>query len=234
MKKLKLCETKKLHYGKYLYKLVLANRLNSIFRSELQKEGNLSFARNQLDILTENYRQGIPLEEKRYRATREIPIDHYLDAKDVYTILKETDDYKVRVDPWQSLIIYSNDRNNLLKIANKVRESAREFWEPNPETIDFLKQNENIILVDSPSPYLYKVTLGRGRYSTKELGEWLLKNTDKSKVGPTAIDCFLNNTWSDGLYFYVRDKKVLMLVQLMVGNNIRRLDKLVYKGNIDK
>ena len=37
MNKLKLCETKKLHYGKYLYKVALSNPFDPWFRNEFQK-----------------------------------------------------------------------------------------------------------------------------------------------------------------------------------------------------
>jgi hypothetical protein len=235
MKSLKLCETKKLHYGKYLYKLVLANQLNTIFRSELQKDNRLSFAKSQIEKLADSHRKGEPLIEQRYRASREIPIEDYFDATDIYHCLRSIDDYKVRVDPWRSLIIYSNDRSGLMKIANKMRVSAKEFWEPDPSVLDIIKDKSNIILVDEEPDLLYKVTLGRSRSGTTlELANWLVKNSDKSRVGPIALETFKENGYCDGLYFYIRDKKVLMLIQMMVGNKIRRVDKLVYKGNIDK
>lgn len=235
MKSLRLCETKKLHYGKYLYKLVLANSLNTIFRTELQKDGHLGFARKMIDRLTESYRKGEPILEKRFRHTREVDIEEYFDAKDIYSCLKGMTDYKVRVDPWRSLIIYSNDRDSLLKIANKIRKNNIEFWEPNPESIQFLLTKNNVIVSDVPVTFPYKITLGRSRTgNTADLANWLKHNTDKSKVGDKALAEFERNGYCDGLYFYVRDKKVLMLVQVMIGSKIRRVDKLVYKGDLDK
>ena len=58
--------------------------------------------------------------------------------------------------------------------------------------------------------------------------------TDKSKIGPVALDCISKSGWYSGYYFYLRDEKLLSLIMLLVGNNIRRVDKLVYSGNIDK
>ena len=50
MKLLKLHETKKLFYKKYLYKLFISNELNTLFRADLQKSKNLSYAREKLDV----------------------------------------------------------------------------------------------------------------------------------------------------------------------------------------
>lgn len=209
--------------------------MNTIFRTELQKDGKLGYARKQLDYATELYRKNEPIIEKRFRTIIEISIEDYLDAKDIYSVLKTIEDYKVRVDPWRSLIIYSNDRSSLLKIANKMRTSAKELWEPNPDISNFLLEKDNVIVVETPPQFPYRVTLGRTKTgSTVELANWLIANPDKSKVGGKALHEFKSNGWVDGMYFYVRDEKVLMLVQMMVGNKIRRIDKLIYKGNIDK
>jgi hypothetical protein len=209
--------------------------MNTIFRTEHQKDGKLGYAQKQLEHATDLYKNKEPIVEKRYRTTIEISTEDFLDARDVYSVLKDIQEYKIRVDPWRSLIIYSNDKDSLLKIANKMRVSAREFWEPKPKMSDFLLDTDNIIIVDTPPDLPYKVTLGRTRSgTTAELGKWIIANTDKSRAGSKALNEFLNNGWVDGLYFYVRDERILMLVQMMVGNKIRRIDKLVYAGNIDK
>jgi len=231
MKSPKLRETKKLHYGKYLYKLVLSNQLNTIFRTELQKHTKLGFAREQLNNLHEKYIQGEPLEEQVYRAVRTIPTNDYLDAVDIYSILKFADDFKLRVDPWRSLTIYSNEKELLQKIIKKMRSSNREFWEPDSSTINALLNETNIILVDIPHQFPLKVTLGGNRVDGV-FAHWLRNNTDKSKIGPTALAEIEREGYLNGLYFYVRDEKILNLIYMIIGHNIRRIDKLVCKNNI--
>ena len=233
MKSPKLCETTKLHYGEYLYKLVLSNQLNTIFRTELQRHGKLGFAKEQLNNLREKYIQGEPLEEQVYRTVRIIPNDDYLDALDIYAVLKFGDDYKLRVDPWRRLSIYSNDKELLKKITRKMRVSNLEFWEPATESINALLNEKNIILVDTLPEMSIKVTLGT-RSVDPSFANWLKANTDKSRVGPIALASIEEGTYLNGLYFYIRDEKVLSLVNMMAGHNIRRIDKLVYKQNIDK
>lgn len=231
---MKLYETKKLHYGKYLYKLVLHNSLNVIFRTEFQKDGHLSYARQQLDKYTEDYRQGIPITRQIYRGIKEVTNEEYIDAKTIYTLLKKAKDYKIRVDPWGTLTIYTNNKKMCMSISNKIYNKRIEFWEPNPENVTALLNVSNIIISDVPTDFPIKVTLGRGRIPPMDFANWLKSNRDKSRVGNKALDIIERGGWCDGLYFYVRDEKVLSLVHLLVGANIRRIDKIVYKGNLDK
>jgi hypothetical protein len=233
MKSLKLFETCKLHYGKYLYKVVIHNSLNVIFRSEFQKDNMLGHAREKLDVLTEQFRKGAPLMQSVYRTYREVTIDDYLDAKDIYTCFKSIKDYKIRVAPSSSLTIYSNDRDILLTIISKIRNSNIEFWEPGNEAKTLLLNNSNIILISTPTDFPIKVTLGNQKVNS-DFANWLKANTDKSKIGSVALDCISKNGWCSGYYFYLRDEKVLSLIMLLVGSNIRRVDKLVYNTNIDK
>lgn len=233
MKSPKLLETKKLHYGEYLYKLVLSNQLNTIFRTELQKHGKLGYAKEQLNNLHEKYLHGELLEEQIYRTTRIIPNEDYLDAVDIYNILKFADDFKLRVQPWRTLNIYSNDKDFLLKISKKMRVSNLEFWEPDLQTVDLLLGEDNIILVDNIPKFPLKVTLGKKPIDSK-FADWLRNNTDKSRVGNITLSEIEANGWCNGLYFYIRDERVLSLINLIIGHNIRRVDKLVYKENIDK
>ena len=89
MKLLKQYETKKLFFKQYLFKVELKNQLNIIFRSENQKSKSLDFAREQLDSFASNYRNGQPLVQKVFRTEREVPMDDYLGAKNLYLLLKD-------------------------------------------------------------------------------------------------------------------------------------------------
>ena len=230
---LKLCETRKLHYGKYLYKLVLANELNVLFRTEFQKDGKLSHARNQIDQLSSQLRDGGPLTQAIFRTTREIHLNDFLDAKDIYSILKKSKDYKIRVDPYSSMTIYSNDRAMLIKIANRMRTSARELWEPNADTLQLLSSTRNVIVVDTLPLFPLKITFKNGKINN-DFSRWLHANRDKSRIGDKALRNLEEYGYLDGFYMYVRDEKVLSLVTLLVGAHIRCVEKLIYKEDIDK
>ena len=232
-KQLKLHDTRKLHYGEYLYKLVLHNPLCTMFRSELQKNGKLSHVREQLDILTEKYRNNIPLTRKAFRTEIQLDIDDYLDAKDVYSCLKLANNYKIRVSPYMTLILYTNDRSLLVKIINKMRVSAEEFWEPKDIDIKLLQQEENIVIVNSLPQFPLRVWFNNNKVPG-DFSNWLDSNKDKSRIGDKALMCLEECGNLNGFYMYVRDNRVLNLVYLLAGSAIRRVDKLVYNNNIDK
>lgn len=231
MKKLNLYETRKLHYGKYLYKLAVRNDLAYIFRTDLQKTVKLGYAKVVLDKLNLQYQNNEPLTRQKYNTLVELSKNEFLDAMDIYTILRKKNDYKLRCEAL-SLAIYSNDRDFLYKIVNKLRTTFIEIWEPAPETAELLLKKQNIKLVNYEPLLEYQVHLNHKKIDPS-FASWLISNQDKSRVGAIALDNIKRGRAGD-FYFYVRDEKVLSLVSIIIGHNIRSVDKLVYKGDIDK
>jgi hypothetical protein len=230
---LKLFETRKLFYTEYLFKLVLRNELNTIFRTELQKKEKLSYARSQLDQLTESYRNNLPLVKKFYRSNVIIDVQDYFDAMIIFTTLKNSEEYKLRIDPSSQLTLFSNNKQFLLDLASKVHTTTVQFWQPNPTHIELLKSETRIILVDSIPELSLKVHFNSKRVP-KEFAKWIRSNGDKCRMGEIAIDSLENYGYLNGLYMYVRDEKVLNLITLLAGRSIRSIEKLVYASNIDK
>lgn len=229
---MKLRETKKLHYNKYLYKLKLPNVCATFFRTEFQKDGHLNYARQRLDILNQHYNRTESIILVPYNGLSDnydrIPVEHYYDAIDIYRHLKNKKNYIVRCE-WHSLIIYSNDRKFLISLANKLRHRFIEFWEPAPESLKLLSAEESIIIVNSPPKYEYKVTLGLGKGSSS-LASWIDANPKLGKIGEIAkAECYRSG-WVKGYYFFVRDTKALLIAQMLVGDNIQRIDRLVYRN----
>lgn len=231
MKQLNLYETCKLHYGKFLYKLAIRNELSHIFRTDLQKDGKLGYAKVTLDKLNLQYQNNQPLTRQKYNTVVDVSKNEFLDAKDIYTVLKKNKDYKLRCESL-SLAIYSNDRDFLYKIINKLRTTHIEMWEPAPENIELLSKKQNIKIVNYKPLLQYQVHLNHKRIDPS-FANWLLNNQDKSRIGPKALD-YVERGWAGDFYFYVRDEKVLSLISILIGHNIRSVDKLIYKGDIDK
>ena len=50
---------------------------------------------------------------------------------------------------------------------------------------------------------------------------------------PICLETIERNGYTRGMYFYVRDEKILQLLSLFV-SKLARVDKLVYNPNIDK
>lgn len=228
-----ICETNKLFYNKFLYKVVIYNSLAGIFRSELQRGRKLSYARAELDRMHQEYENGLPITKQVFRSSKLISTEEFFDAQDIYKILKKSSDYMVRVGVGFDLIIYSNNKNFLLSIIKKIRNSNTRFYEPNLDVKDFLTKNKDIVITKCKPDFPLRIILGR-KTSNSDLAKWLKNNKDKSKVGKKTLQYLEENSYVDGLYFYVRDEKVLQLIYLMCGDNIRKIEKLVWQHEIDK
>jgi len=213
--------------------LVFRNELNVIFRNELQKKEKLSYARSQLDALTEQYRNNNPLYKKAWRTDVSVDINDYFDAMAVYNTLKKTDEYKIRIDPYSSVTLFSNNKDFLLELGNKLKTDSAEFHQPNPDYIDILKSNAKIQIVDVLPKLPIKVWFNSNRINT-DFANWLRANNDKCKIGTIALESLEDYGYLNGLYIYLRDEKVLNLVTLLAGSSIRSVEKLVYRGDIDK
>ena len=232
-KSLKHFESCKLFYSEYLYKLVFRNELNVIFRSELQKKEKLSYARSCLDALTEQYRNNLPLYKKQFRSEVVINVNEYFDAMTTYSILKKSTEYKLRIDPYSTITLFSNNKDFLLELGNKLKTESAEFYQPNPKYVDILKSKTKIQIVDQPTELPIKVWFNSTRINT-DFANWLRANNDKCKIGTIALQSLEDYGYLNGLYIYLRDEKVLNLVTLLAGASIRSVEKLVYCGDIDK
>lgn len=234
--KLKLFESKKLHYGEYLYKLVLHNSLANIFRTEFQKDGKLGYARQKLDHCNFAYKEAskdnnvvthfsIPWMTRNAGVFETIRTEQYFDALKIYNALQKQKNYKIRIERnW--MYLYSNDKAFLTSLINSCNAHG-EFWEPNLETIDLIKQDKNVILSKKPVTFKYKITLGSKKGSTG-LADWIDANPSLAKMGDLAKQACSNKSYVKGYYFYVKNDKALFLVQMIVGDNIARIDRFVY------
>lgn len=219
-------ETTKLFWGQYLYKLCIQNRIGTVFRGK-----NLSHANQILGSIQQAYEAGEPLKIERWRRQDPVKESHFLDAKVIHQFLSKNNDYMLRVES-NKTCIYSNNRDWIFSLKSSLhQENLVEFWEPDPDYIQNLETN--IILVDKPSPYQYKVTLGTGNSTTYGFANWSKKNPKQVKVGPVLLEQLEKDGYVNGMYFYARDERTLQLCSLML-NCIRRIDKIITKQSLDK
>ena len=217
---MKRVKTTKLFYDQYMYRLVIQHGLGIIFRDK-----NISHARDVLDTLQFQMEEGKDLEWKRsYRYTVPVTSESFFTAQ--YLLAEFTaqghDNYKLRCEnPFMS--IYSNDINWLNNLMRKNL-SVVSFSEPSIQDINNLRPN--IIVTDEdPIPFKFKVTVGN--QVSSGLGDWITANPDKCKAGTKFLQEVKNSGYVNGMYFYVRDEKVLQLIQIIIGGNIKRVDKFI-------
>ena len=223
---MKKFETTKLFWGKYLYKLCINNGIGSIFRDK-----NLSYAREILDKLQQQYESGNPLVVTSF--SRETPVTElsFLDARKLYKFISRTDDWSLRIEG-STTCIYTNNREWLHTLKSAInKDNLLEIWEPNPQHLTHL--DSNTIIVDKSNGYEYKVTLGHKQSDTQGFANWAKSNPKQVKVGPTLMENLSSRGYVSDLYFYARDEKTVQLCSLML-SNIRRIDKLVVKSDLDK
>ncbi len=142
------------------------------------------------------------------------------------------DDYKIRVERYNGLCLYSNDRDFLINVSKNIPDSTREFWEPNTDNINYLLTEKNVVIVDKEPEFQYKVSFN-SKTINSGFGKWLEANTDKSRVGRYTLENIYNG-YANNTYVYIRDKKVLTMIEIIVGHNIRKVEELIYMPSIDK
>lgn len=219
-------ETTKLFWDEFLYKLTITNKLAPIFR-----EKKFSYSREILDKIQSQQDENEPLSFSRgIRRSDPVSEEAFRDAKLLFRYFTNRDDYKLRVEQ-SSLAIYSNDKSWLDDIRAKLSHCVRDLWEPDPKKIELLEKG--IIITDKPTDYEYKVTLGHKKFDHQSFANWSIGNPDKVRLGPILLDELKNDGYVNNMYFYARDEKILNLLTLLC-SNIRRVDKIVYKSNLDK
>ena len=221
-------ESNKLFYGKYLYRLEIKNPLARFFR-----EKNLPQAKSVLDSVQAQVDLGKTGQLAVYRGLREIQVnkDEFIDAMKLYRFFTKADDYKLRVS-FSFLNIYSNSIDWIMNISKQLNPNqVYGLWQPNALYIPALKE-ENVILLDNSNGYKYKVTFGN-KLGEESFARWAEANPNLIKIGPVLKDELSRQGFVNGMYFYARDEKTIALCHL-VTSNIRRIDKLLVKSDIDK
>ena len=223
---MKKFETHKLFYNEYAYRLKIRNGLATCFR-----EKNLSFVRQVLDRLQSQYENNEPLEWRYGIRSRPVSETSFKDAKRLLKIFSNMEEYKLRVER-NHINVYANDRKWLDTVIQSVytNNAIESIHEPSNDIADIL--DSNVIIVKNDNGFKYRVTLGN-KPGSPEFAAWAANNPKLVKLGPVLRDECENSGWVSGCYFYVRDEKTLQLINLII-NNIRRIDKLVVKSNIDK
>lgn len=220
---LKRYKVEKLFYNTYRYKLAVRNSLVHFFR-----EKKFYFTRQELDKMQTFYDAGKPIQWKRGLRSDTIRTQDFLDAKMLLKKLENGVDFKLRVEN-VTMQIYSNDLKWLESLAKSVS-TLKEIYEIDDNYAHL--HEKNIIVKDKPFKYKYKVYLKS--FIDPSFANWADNNQNKIKIGSTLISYIKHKGYVKGMYFYVKDDKILQLVNLMIGNSIQRVDKIVSTADLDK
>jgi hypothetical protein len=222
--KIKTHNSKKLFYKKYLYKINFDFAVGHIFRTYHQRDGALGYAKDMIDTYREKLKNSSYIEKGVYTKVR-FGLEEIHDAEILKSALLNVEDYIVRHEYHYSFMIYTNNKDPILEVADKFKTiKLIEVWEPTETAKDLLLTVPNILISKMAKDFEYKVTIDAGAAKRKNspLTKWIAANRDKIKI----TDYSLNHAFSyTGIY--VRDSKVLMLLQMTGNDYITKIEKLV-------
>lgn len=216
---MKVIETEKLFYDKYMLRVSMYFTMAPIFR-----EKKFNYTREVLDSLNFQFEQGEEklIWNKGFRYARPVSVEEFEDTQRLYNYLSKQDykSYMLRIEQ-NNLNWYSNDSTKMQELISMFADRVSIVSKPNPAYKDILKPN----VIVKESDYEYKVTVGPK--VDPNVAYWFEQNRDKIKIGRTFLECIKEGQYVKGFYFYAKNEKVLNLVKIILGGEITRIDKFV-------
>jgi hypothetical protein len=218
-------KSNKLFYKKYLYKIAVNLSLSGIFRKYYQKTNQLDYAAYKIT----EYENELNFKPKK----KHIEIGHYRkvriekqdidDARTLRNTLNSIDGYLLRQEYNDQLFVYLNDIDALLPVLENLKTVGMiRVWKPDPT---ILKNPEADVLVSKlAEDYAFKLSINMWAIRNKELSvlKWIENNRDKIKITDYSLEYGVSNA-----AVYVRDEKILMLLQMTGTDFIGRIERLV-------
>lgn len=224
---LKKYQTSNLFYNKYLFKLRIRCELAPLFRGM-----NLGFAKSRLDEMQLQAESDVPiLSPFRYPRNKQknVSLETFMDCMVIYSSLDSHKDEAMTRIEGITLDVYSNQLEWLFDLSKQV--DAISLHEPeNSDIEDFLFNNTNTHISDNPVKWKYKCILSKS--CDPRFVSWCEANPLNVRIGATAKKAITKSHFTDGLYFWVTNKKYLMLAQIALGTKISKIVEYVYKQDI--
>ena len=224
----KTYKSNKLFYDAYLYKLQVRTTISNVFKPNYNKE----IRRDDLDTyISVSGTEKQDVNVSRYKVVTHISM---MDANHIMNeLLDSTEDFKVRCESY-SLIIYTNNIDLLERISSGVSADSRcKIWKPPIGSEEVLLDNKRIVITNKDIEYEYRLYLKNGS-NPSALVNWIKKNPEKAKIGDSTLNSLANNYYVNGNYFYVKDSKVLIMVEIIAGKLISKIEKFVHIDDLDK
>jgi len=217
-----------------MYKVAFRTRINRVFSGSYGSYRNLDYARDMITQLDELYNENKELKVAFFRNRyTEFSIAEYFYAKELLKLLENITERKTRAEIGY-LYVYLTSEEDLKSFTenNFCSPFIVEVWKPDTGDIKTLLDEENVFILKEPSPYEFRVSVGRTK--NPGLADWLAANSDKCKASDYALQSIRDGDWIQTVYFYLRDEKILLLVKMIAGNDIKKVERLVYNDNTDK
>lgn len=229
-------ETKRLFYGKYLYKFRISTPLAYLFQQNYASgsrfaefDRTVSELASQFAALKKGRSSVGTIQIMRWRRSydvTELELEQIIAIKNI--LIDNVSEYRSRVES-KNICLFTNNENFIDQLkALAFADSDIEIWKPDPTLIATLLAEKDIYIVNKPTDYKYRVTVTGKPSNPKEVAKWLEDNADKVKASDAAIRGFHAEYWMTSLLFYIRDDKIMLLAQMMFGDRIKKIERLVY------
>ena len=100
------------------------------------------------------------------------------------------------------------------------------------ESLDFLLENKNTVILNKEVTWPYKAILGRTVDPNFAL--YCERNADNIKIGTKALTSIKKRHNTEGYYFFTRNEKHLMLAKIALGGSITKIIKFVSDKELHK
>ena len=201
--------TNKLFLDKYRYKVVLTTKFAPMFRNK-----DISAIINKIQY---------------WKSVDKFPPYIYGGQKSDYdiglnianTINSSSAEYKVMVSsPWISF--YTDNEADFTSLTKTLKNQIRYISMPSEKDSVLEKNTIYLKRID----FDYKVTISNRIDNNESFFKWCRDN-DKIRM-PERCQRHIKRGWRVGdSYFYVKDAKSLSMVQMFIGSNIQRIDRVV-------
>tara|TARA_B100001027_G_scaffold213146_1_gene183472 strand:- start:553 stop:1236 length:684 start_codon:yes stop_codon:yes gene_type:complete len=226
--KLQRLQTTNLFYNRYVYKLRVKNKIGSIFRGM-----NLGFAKSKIDEMQRHAESEtvIPSPYNNIRRKENVSIETFMDTFTLYNALeKNKNKCMLRIENFY-VDIYSNENEWLEELATRI--DSISLHEPqNDETLNFLLENKNTVIVNKEVRWPYKAILGRT--VDPNFAVYCNRNKENIKIGYKALESINKRHNTEGYYFFTKNEKHLMLAKIALGGSITKIVKYVSDKDLHK
>lgn len=228
---LKTYKTNKLFYKKYLYKISFNLVVGDIFRSNYQRIDKLGYATKKIEQYKETLKHNSYIEQGRYKKIR-FGNAEVSDAESFKDFLLTSADYMLRQEYTSTIVIYTTEKTQALALLLSLNTvTDLKLWEPEESAKSKLLLDPTLLVSKLASEFEFKVTINVGaiREKNSPLITWIAANRDKIRITEYA----LKHAYSY-VSVYVRDEKILLLLQMTGQNFVTKIERLVLPAQLDK
>jgi len=193
---------------KFRYKIVLVSRLAGTFRG-----GNIEDAAEKIIYYKEN---------RVFPGWIYNGVDSDLDrAFNIMKSLQKVNDFKLMVsNPF--LTFYTDNLDDFKQVSKELFDYIK--YVSMPENTRPVLEKNTVYL--KRINYDFKITITQRVPNNESFFNWC-KDNDKIRM-PRRCSDHVRRGWRSGdSYFYVKDAKTLSMVQMFLGSNIQRIDRVI-------